>query len=124
MRLDEVNEYEREGLRQLMMSWPLPLMRDTCTINLRTFRLMESEALVSVRWVYDNEDWPPRKTRKSDRKWEVSLTGKGTTMALLLGHDVHPESLCMDPKGCQIHTPFVENRIKTPSLSDGKEAEK
>lgn len=116
MRIDEVNEYEKEGLRQLMLSWPNFLTRDTCTVNLRTFRLMEEKALVVVGSFIDNDDWPPRQSRVSDRKWKVSLTGKGTTMALLLGFDVHPEETCMFPKACQIHTPFVANRITTPSL--------
>ena len=124
MRTDDVNEYEKEALRQLLLVWPTPLMRDTCTVNLRTFRMMEKKALVTVRWVIDNDTWPPRQARASDRKWEVVLTGKGTTMALILGYDVHPEELCMVPMACQIHTPFLENRIKPPSLQDdGKERE-
>lgn len=124
MRVDEVNEYEKEGLRQLLLVWPRPLMRETCSVNLRTFRAMEKKALVTVRWVVDNDTWPPRPARASDRKWEVALACKGITMALILGYNVHPEELCPIPLACEIHTPFLENRIKVPSLRGGEEKEK
>lgn len=118
MRLDEVNEYEREALRQLMQCYPSSIQREITDVNLRTMRILERDALVQLRWFYDNEDWPPRPTRESDRTWEVRLTAKGVNLALMLGYEPHAESSCPVPAVCELHTPFLENRIKLPTLEE------
>lgn len=120
MRLDEVNEYERHALRVLLHHYPARIQRDSCDVNLRTVQLMERSALVQVRHYHDNEDWPPRTTRDSDRTWEAWLTTKGINVALMLGYRTHSEKQCMTPKVCELHTPFIENRIEVPSLDEDK----
>jgi hypothetical protein len=118
VRLEEINQYGRDALRELLFHWPDEVQRETTNANLRTLRLLERDALVVVRTdVYDNSTWPPRPTRKSDKTWTVKLTGKGVQVALALGFETHPEDRCMVPSSCPLHTPFLENRIKAPTLN-------
>jgi hypothetical protein len=116
--LTRINEYGKEALRQLLFHYPIPVQRETCTINLRTMRVLERDELVLTRVFYDNDDWPQRKTRASDKTWSAELTGKGVHVALLLGFEPHSLERCSVPGSCSLHTPFVENRIKMPTLDD------
>lgn len=118
MKLAEVNEYEREALRQMMLSWPSAMSRGTTTVHLRTLKLMERSALVEIEWFWDNDSFPRRKTRASDHTWSAKLTGKGVRVALMLGYTVHPEEHCSVPMLCEIHTPFEKNRVAVPTLKD------
>jgi len=122
MDLTRINGYGREALRQLLFEYPVPVQRETCTINLRTMRVLERDGLALVKEIYDNDSWPPRPTRASDKTWQAELTGKGVHVALLMGFKTHPLERCSVPGACPLHTPFVENRHKTPTLDDYKES--
>lgn len=116
MKLDEVNEYGREALRQMMFRYPDRIQQKASQVHRSTLRVLERDALVQVRYYHDNEFYPPRRTRKSHETWEAWLTSKGVNVALMLGYRPHTEEQCMVPAVCELHTPLLENRIKPPSI--------
>lgn len=117
----EVSEYEKMALREMLHHLPMEVQRDTCNAHLRTIQKMERSSLVTWEWFIDNDEWPPRKCRPSDRKWRAQLTGKGIQVALMLGYRTHPEERCMVPSACNYHTPFLENRKPVPALDNMEE---
>lgn len=119
----DLNDYSRSALKQMLYHLPMEVHRDTCSIHLKTIQVMERHSLLTWEWFIDNDEWPPRKCRPSDRTWRANLSGRGIRVALMLGYEVHPEEQCMVPSACDYHTPFLENRKPIPTLDNTKDEE-
>lgn len=114
---DGLNDKQREGLRQLLLVYPVSISKGT-GLHLSTAKALERLGLAETKEYWETIWRGGVNNHGSERTWDASLTPEGIQAALRLGYKVHEPGRCYLRDSCEIHTPDHPAALPIPTLDE------